>query len=554
MEPRWRRYLRFWGPDPAADFEDEIEFHLQTKIEDLVAAGMTPEAARREALRQFGPVRPVRRECSVLGRERLGKASRAECLAGWQRDVKYAGRMLWKTRASTAAAILILALGIGACTSVFTFLDRLLLAPLPVPKPGQLQLVTCMRPGEKPCRYDEYLLLRDSDRRFSGLAAEGGLVANERRGKEKIEHPAFGRSVSGNFFSVLGAQATLGRTLTPADDAPGAPPVAVATYDFWSRRYGRAPDVLGRVIYLNNLPFTIVGVLPRGLNGLNKASGPPLYITVGAQREIFGWDTLNAVDTTIFGRLKPGVSPRPATIAGLRVRCEDGSRGIAGTSGEKKRSLLLVGGIVALLLLMGCLNIACLLLARGAARQPEMAIRLSLGAGRGRIVRQSLIESCLVALAGGAAGMLVAVWANRLLVAAFQWKERGIDLALDWRVLGFGVGVSLLTALLFGIAPAIQFLRGGRVALNQERTVAPRFGAGGALVVVEVALSLVMVAGAAVFIRSFQNLRSVPTGFSAENVTALDLAAREGGEPAAADVEGLADTLRAAPRIEAAEL
>lgn len=592
-EPAWRRYLRFWGPDPAFDIDDEFQFHLQTKTEALIAAGWRPDEARREAARQFGPLRDVRKECAAISLGRQAKASRAEYFAGWARDLQYAVRMLLKARASTAAAILILAVGIGASTAVFTFLDRLLLAPLPVPEPSRLQLVSCSGFARFPdggrikmsCRYDAYLRLRDENQAFSGLAAIGGLNIVERRGRDKIDHPAEVQSVSGNFFDVLGAPPLLGRGLTPADDTAGSPLVAIASFRFWSNRYNRAADVLGRTVYLNDAPFTIVGVMPRGFAGIYKGADPDLYIPLARQPEIRKGDSLNSANTSMFGRLKRSVSPGQAQAnlqslaqrflaeqpaagpgpgfqfriepASARVELEDGTRGVAGASGEKKRNLFLVGVIVALLLLMGCVNVTCLLLARGATRRHEMAIRLSLGATRARILRQAFVESSLLALAGGAAGLAVAFWANRLLVAAFQWQDRALDLSLDGRVLAFSVALSLIAGILFGLAPAIQFLRGGRLTFSQERTVAPRFASGRGLVVVEVALSLVMVAGAAVFVRSFQNLRSTPLGFSAERVSILRLGNPDGElhqKLPVVEASALADSLRGSRGIESVAL
>jgi predicted permease len=579
-EPAWRRYLRFWGPDEGSDIDEEFRFHLQAKIDDLVAAGMPPEEARREAERQFGPVRAVRRECHAIAKGRQERASRAEYFAGWFRDLKYAIRVLLRSKASSATAVLILAVGIGASTAVFTFLDRLLFAPLPVSKPAELVNVSTSAPGKDGKRstgayipFAAYTHLRDHNQTFSGMAAVAALVARERR---DIERPAEGDPVSGNFFQVLGVRALLGRVLAPGDDAPSAAShVAVASYRFWDRRFNRAPDALGGAVFLNKVPFTIVGILPRGFHGVDKAGDPDLYVPLGSLPELFDFNALAQGDwMRVLGRLKRGVSMETAhgnlqvlwsqflasrnksmlqESSFARLDCADGSAGRAGAGGEKKRSLLLVGGIVVLLLLMGCLNVACLLVARGAARRHEIAIRFSLGASKARILRQALMESCLLALAGGAVGLALAFWAERLLLIAFHWKDMPIDLAPDWRVLAFSLGVSLVTGILFGLAPAMQLLRGGRVALNQDRTVAPRFGAGKALVVVEVALSLVMVAGAAVFIRSFQNLRSAPVGFSPEHVSVVTLSARNSNDlyPPAAKALSLAESMRGAPRIEA---
>ena len=299
-------------------------------------------------------------------------------------------------------------------------------------------------------------------------------------------------------------------------------------------------------MYLNNVPFTIVGVLPAGFYGIRKGDDPDLYVPLGSLPALFSFDPLTEGGgfMEVFGRLKPGVSAIQAQsnlqvllkqhlsvqiaerksadfareVAGSRIELQNGAAGYAGTEGEKRRSLFLLSAIVGLLLLVGCANVACLMIARGVARRREISIRFSLGASKTHILRQSLTESCLLSLLGGTAGLAVAFWADRLLLIAFEWKERPIDLSPDWRVLTFGLGVSLATGILVGLLPAVQLLRGARVALNQEST-APRLLSGKALVVVEIALSLMMVAGAAEFTRSFQNLRSVPAGFSPDHVS-----------------------------------
>ena len=244
-------------------------------------------------------------------------------------------------------------------------------------------------------------------------------------------------------------------------------------------------------------------------------------------------------------------------FSGARIELQNGAAGYAGTEGEKRHSLFLLSAIVGLLLVVGCANVACLMIARGVARRREIAIRFSLGASKTHVLRQSLTESCLLSLLGGAAGLAVAFWADRLLLIAFEWKERPINLSPDWRVLAFGLGVSLATGLLVGLLPALQLLRSARVALNQEIT-APHLRSGKALVVMEIALSLMMVAGAAEFTRSFQNLRSVPVGFSPEHVSVIRLASgQDPDEERAAPVRealGLVDSLRRAPGVESAGL
>ncbi len=513
--------------------------------------------------------------------------------AAMLRDLKYAMRVLGKGKASTATVVTILALTIGATTSVFTFLDRLLFQPLPVPKPSELVLVTewghAVGRGdelrnEKTFSYEEYSYFRDRNQ-TSEMAAESELAIRERRVHQRIERPAQATAVSGNFFSVLGVRPHLGRILSPTDDVRGgASHVAVASPSFWRRRYNHALAALGSVVYLNKIPFTIVGVLPDGFYGAHKGEDPDLYVPLGSLPELFGFDPLaNGGSMEVFGRLKPGVSTTQAQsnlqvlleqkitaqiaerksadfakeVAGSRIELQPGAAGYAGTEGEKRRSLFLLSAIVALLLLVGCLNVACLMIARGVARRREISIRFSLGASKSHILRQSLTESCLLSLLGGTAGLAVAFWADRLLLIAFQWKARPIDLSPDWRVLTFGLGVSLANGILVGQLPALQLLRGARVALNQEST-APRLLSGKALVVVEIALSLIMVAGAAEFTRSFQNLRSVPTGFSSEHVSVIQLVSRQDPDQERAtpvrEALGLADWLRRALQIDSVGL
>jgi predicted permease len=519
--------------------------------------------------------------------------------AAMLRDVKYAIRILSKAKASTATVVTILALTIGATTAVFTFLDRLLFQPLPVSKPSQLVLVTQwgltvgsgdVLTNERSFSYDNYSYLRDRNQ-TSAFAAEAVLVAHERRTHQKIEHPAEATAVSGNFFGVLGLSPRLGRLLIPSDDVRGgASHVAVASHSFWRRRYNQAPNTLASIVYLNNAPFTIVGVLPAGFYGIHKGDDPDLYVPLGSLPDLFSFDPLmNGGFLEVFGRLRPGlsaiqsqsnlqvlweqylaariaternISPKLAAesakeFAGARIELQNGAAGFAGTEGEKRRSLFLLSAIVGLLLLVGCANVGCLMIARGVARRREMSIRFSLGASWARILRQSLTESCLLSLAGGVAGLAVAFWADRLLLFAFEWRERAIDLSPDWRVFMFGLGVSLGTGILVGLLSAVQLLRGRRVVLHQE-SAAPRLLSGKVLVVVEIALSLIMVVGAAEFTRSFQKLSSVPLGFSPEHVSVIRLASvGDPDEEKAAPVrEGvrLVDSLRSAPTIASAGL
>lgn len=505
-----------------------------------------------------------------------------EYVRGWWGDLRYAVRVLRKAKASTAAALAILAVGIGATSAVFTMLDRMIYEPLPVMKPGQLALVSewMIGPsgghaGGETFSVSAYDYLRDHNGVFSGLAAEARLVAREHHGHQRIEKPAEASLVSWNYFEVLSLRPIAGRSFVAADDRPASPRVAIAGYRFAARRFELPRDAVGQTVFLRDIPFVIAGVMPSGFYGLQKGSDPDLYIPLASGPELFaqaGFD--QGFWLKLFGRLRPGVDRArsrgdlqvlweqwlhgapPETPKGSQIECLNGERGYAGTNDERQRSLKLLGAIVGLLLLIGCANVACLLMARGAARQQETAIRLALGSGARRIVRQALVENCLLALAGGAGALLVARWGCRLLLAAFRWQARPIDIAPDGRALGFALGISLLSAALFGLAPTLQLLRGGRQPLTRAEPVTSFFP-GRVLITVEVALSLVLLAGAAVFVRSLQNLRAVPTGFVADEVSVIRLmpfADDEDAEPPVGEADTLAAALRGLPAVRSAAL
>ena len=561
-EPVWRRYLRFWGPSAADDVDDEFAFHIRTTIEELTRQGMSPDQARGEALRRFGPIGSVRKECTMIGQRQIERASRVEYLVGWWRDLVYAARVLRAAKASSATAFLILAVGIGASTAVFTLLDRLLYKPLPVANPSELVRVGASFETVDGARnttngsltYPGYLFLRDNAASFAALVVEADLVAREGEPGASTSGGAEAHPVSGNFFEFLGVSSLLGRTLIPDDDTGASDwRVAMASYAFWTRRFDQSPGVVGETVNLRGVPFTIVGVLPPEFRGTSKGRNPDLYIPVAALAELFGPDTLQSVGFRTFrpmGRLRDGVSltearsetdrlwpefvasaafasrpdrfrPDPATA---RIEIENGAAGYATLGEERRTSLLLLAVIVATIALIGCINVACLLLARGTARRNEMAIRVSLGAGVARILRQSLIESCLLTTAGTIAGLVLSPSFQSIILAGLRWGDRPLDLALDGRVLAFTAGVALSTGMVCGLAPAFHLLLLGRTAMNPSpagnRTLAS-FTSGKALVATEVALSLVLVAGAAMFLRGFQNIRSIPLGFDAQDVSVV---------------------------------
>jgi predicted permease len=475
-------------------------------------------------------------------------------------DVIYGARLLTRSPAFTAVAALSLALGIGANTTIFTLINAVLLNPLPVEDPSQLVSVwtvdernTSSAFGSlqtSPLNYKDY---RDKNEVFSGLAAHQGLPLNISGGTGQPEQ-VFGEIVTGNFFDVLGARPLIGRGFRPEEDkAPGAALVTVLGWGVWQTRYGGDPSILGRTITLNGQAFTVVGVMPKGFKGTNAIGAPAMWVpymtypqtTSGFFRESI--DSRRALVFNMTGRLKPAITVQQAeanlkTIGRqLAQEYPNDNQGRSVTviplaqatiNPGIRNNFVMAGGllmtIVGLVLLIACANVANLLLARAAARQREIAVRLSLGAGRARLIMQLLTEGTLLAVLGGIAGLVLAYWAQGLL-----WSFRppflqadAIDLHPDFRVLLFTIGISLATGMLFGLAPAIQASRPDLVVELKDRTSAPTgsnrfFSLRNVLVSAQVALSLVALIGAGLFLRSMQNAQRTNPGFDAAHLASI---------------------------------
>jgi predicted permease len=480
-------------------------------------------------------------------------------------DLKYGARMLLKSPGFTAVAALSLAIGIGANTTIFTLINALLLSPIPVADPGSLvglfttdernqQGFNRFNGNSKP-NFESY---RDGSTTFTGMAAYGGIGLSLASGGEPEQ--IGGEIVSGSYFDLLGVKAALGRTFLPDEDrTPGTHPVVVLSHGLWTRRFGSDPAIINRPITLNGQGFTVVGVAPPGFRGINVLGGPELWVPFMMHPQVLSgfflenFNDRRALLFNVFGRLKPGVSIDQAqaeltTIGGRLARefpNENQGRNAAllplsqaMLNPNIRQVFVLAGGllmtVVGLVLLIACANVANLLLARASARRREIAIRLALGAGRGRLIRQLLTESVLLSLCGGAAGLLIAYWGRDLLLAVRpqQFLPAAVDLPLDARVLGFTFGVSILTGLLFGLAPALQASRSDLATELKDRSAQPsgagRFNLRGALVVAQVALSLVALIGAGLFLRSLRNTQRIDPGFETRNVVlaVFDLAAQ----------------------------
>jgi macrolide transport system ATP-binding/permease protein len=485
------------------------------------------------------------------------------------RDVKHGARLIAKSPGFTVAAVLSLALGIGANTTIFTLINAVLLHPLPVDDPAEL--VSVFTTDERnsggqlgflqlsPMNYRD---LRDKNEVFSGLAAHAGLPLNITGGTGNPEQ-VFGEIVTGNYFGVLGARPLVGRVFLPDEDRnPGEKLVCVLGYGEWQKRFGGDPSIVGRTISLNEQQFTVLGVMPKGFKGTNAIGAPALWVpymtypqTVnGFFLELLRPDSRRGLAFNVTGRLKPGVTA-PQAEANLKTIArqheqeypnENKGRNVtivplaqATVNPGFRSNLVAAGGllmtIVGLVLLIACANVANLLLARASARQREIALRLSLGASRLQLIRQLLTEGTMLAVMGGVAGLLLAYWAQGAL-----WSFRppflqadAIDIQPDLRVLLFTLGVALATGLLFGLAPAVQASRPNLVTELKENPSAPAssrrlFSLRNMLVATQIALSLVALIGAGLFLRSLQNAQRIRPGFDMDRlaVMSFDLGAQ----------------------------
>jgi predicted permease len=478
--------------------------------------------------------------------------------------------MLGKNRAFAAVAILSLALGIGANTAIFTLIDYVILRSLPTRSPEQL--VVLARNPEKPStgfNYPDYRYFRDHNQSYSGVIAssEGSPTAFAVPGEKgtSAEVAAVGR-VSGNYFDVLGVPAAIGRLFTPEDNVTeGAHPLAVLSYNLWQRRFGGDPKVLGRAVTLNGVRFTVIGVAGRGFNGIAVGNYSDLYVPIMMMPTLNpparGWNTRHWWWLTVMARLKPGQTAASATSEAnvlwqqiLKADPETKPRPAYDKEGYKFDRMIVLPGaagwsylrtqfskpltvlmtVVGLVLLIACANVANLLLARAAGRQKEIAVRLAIGAGRARLIRQLLLETLVVSVLGGVAGLAFAWWGVQVLLNLMPKRTIPLELHLtpDPRVLGFAFLASLVTGLICGLAPALQSTRPNLVASLKNETAAARrsrFDLRRALVVLQVAVSLLLLIGAGLFVRSLSNLKTLDPGFVRERVLLVSISPRNSG-------------------------
>ncbi len=561
----WSRIFRRkqWDEERAR----ELEAYLEIETQENVARGMPLEEARHAARRRLGNPTLIREEIY-----RMNSIVFFESL--WQ-DVRYSLRTLVKSPPLTVVVISSLGLGIGANTAIFSLINAALLKMLPVRNPEQLVEFKSISPAiglNDAFSYPAFKEFRDRNQTLSGVLAFRKLhdIDFEVNGQGGL---ANGQVVSGDYFSVLGVNAIIGRTMTPEDDKiAGGNAVAVIGYDYWQERFALDPAVVGRKVVLNNSPFTIVGVTPPEFFGLQPGERIDVSVPITMMAQVSPgfaakgtpYDVLTAPFRNwlyVMARLKSGVTNKQAVanlepiihqtmreaaegLTGLpfdspaarkaflatSLRFDSGGQGLAALRQQFSKPLVIIMAVVALLLLVTCANVANLLLARANARQKEIAVRLTVGAGRLRLIRQLITESILLAVCGGGLGLLLAFYAGRSLLVLMSHSRSPISLSVepDSTVLGFTLLVSILTALLFGIIPAwraaqldltptlIQNTRGSSRVSSGSRLVRP-------LVILQIAVSLVLMIGAGLLTRSLENLKDFYPGFNKENVLLLSL-------------------------------
>jgi predicted permease len=517
-------------------------------------------------------------------------------LSGFREDIRYAARLLVKSPVFTLAAVASLGLGVGANTTIFSLVNEVLLNPLPVHEPSRLVSVftTDAKNRERfqsfmPMSHPNFRDLREQAAHvFSGAAASLFVPLSLTSGGQPEQ--VFGEMVSGNYFDVLGVRAAVGGTFsfTPAEDQRlGAHPVVVLSDGLWKRRFGANHSIVGSVIELNRQRYTVLGVAPPRFRGVNALGGPALWLPISTQKQVLTGFAAENIDNrrgllmNVVARLKPGVTDRQADAALTTIAAglekahpqDNDSRSAAltpltGLNPEFRRDVSLAGavlmGVVALVLLIACANVANLLLARAAGRRREIAIRISLGASRGRLIRQLLTESAMLGLLAGAAGLLIAKVSQDVL-----WSLRppflnadDLHLGLSRKVLAFTMLVSLLTGLLFGLVPALQLSRPQLVDHLKDRTsrvsgYGRLFALRNVLVMAQVALSLVTLVGAGLFLRSLQNAQRTDPGFDTTHLLLLSFdAGAEGytGESAEAFQRTALERVRALPTVKSAVL
>jgi predicted permease len=533
------------------DLSAEIREHLEERIEELAANGMPRQEASAAARREFGNI-------TLITEDSLG-VWRWTFVENLLIDIRYGLRMLRKSPGFTLVAILTLALGIGANAAIFSMSDAVLLKQLPAKDPKQLVYFRLLTPENQGSSFSrtEFQQLRDASHSFSGmLAFDSTRVVLNADGQSDF---ILGQSVSGNFFSLLRVDSDLGRTLTNDDEQPGMPGVAVISFGYWKRRFASDPSVVGKSVTLKGIPFTVVGVAPEQFRGILLGDSVDIWVPLSF------WEKLRLNDHLTLGvmaRMNPDADEKQASaeltlidqqfaaaalgskispkeeqeLHARRIELIPGGRGLIDLPDELPQSLLVLTVVVGLVLLIACSNVANLLLARAVTRQKEIALRLALGAPRMRLFRQLLTESLQLALAGGALGLLFATATTKFLARLLSDDDalQALNVHTDVRTLCFALGISIFTCLLFGIAPAFWATRMEANATlksggSSKGAKTPYLGPRKLLVISQVSLSVVLLVGAGLLLRSLQRLSGVDAGFRQDNVLLVSIYPTQSG-------------------------
>ncbi len=529
----FRNLLRKRTVEQALD--DELRSSVELLTEEKLKEGLSYSAARRQALIDLGGVEQVKEEVRAIRAGRL--------LEDFAKDVRYAFRTLAKSPGFTTVAVLSLALGIGANALVFSVLNALLLRPLPVDRPDQLVFLENKTYGPSQS-FPNYKELRDRNRTFAGLVAYrmSPMELETSTGANRI----WGYLATGNCFDLLGVKPALGRFFHQSDDVhPGASPYAVLSYDAWQSRFGADPEIAGKTIRINRLPFTVLGVAPRGFQGTELFYWPEVWVPMMMQPQIEvgnpWFDDRSAWNISVIGRLKPDVSPAqaeanlntvaaelareyPAENTGLAFRLA--KPGLIGNmiGSPAKAFTLGVLFLAALVLLAACANLASLLTARTTDRRRELAIRLAIGASRGRVIRQVLTEALMLSTAGGGAGYVLAVFLSRALSRWHAPLDFPVQLNVDpdWRVFCFAWAASILAGVFFAFLPAWRAAKTDpNAALKGAATAwgSRRWAFRDVLVAVQVGLCVVLVSGCLLSLRGLQQALHMRLGFEPQHVS-----------------------------------